>query len=220
MSDLVGGGATPSACQVRNQIRVVAAVTTAAKAQREGGPQLAFHQLAWWLLYVVGIIPDVSLSPQADRTARCPPGAFPSVLGRPLGNRTGPGASAARPRELLGVRDGLRLDRTTLVGWFVVPLIKGTPLIGGPPWIIQVVRPIPNIAFGLGAAVILRLLPTSFVWAGLASKNGQPQVSQSGGTLMTSGQEIWFNGSRGWRGDLRLADARSRLMPAALGCAI
>ena len=40
----------------------------------------------------------------------------------------------------------------TLVGWFVVPLIKGTPPMGGPPWIIQVVRPIPNIAFGFGAA--------------------------------------------------------------------
>ena len=62
-----------------------------------------------------------------------------------------------------------------LVGWFVVPLIKGTPLMGGPPWIIQVVQPIPNIAFGFGAALVLRLLPTNLVWAGLTSKNGQPR---------------------------------------------
>ena len=29
---------------------------------------------------------------------------------------------------------------------------------------------------------------------------------QSAGTLMTSGKEIWFNGSRGWRGNLPRAD--------------
>ncbi len=29
---------------------------------------------------------------------------------------------------------------------------------------------------------------------------------QSAGTLMTSTQDIWFNGSRGWRANLRRAD--------------
>jgi hypothetical protein len=28
----------------------------------------------------------------------------------------------------------------TLVGWFVVPPIKGTPIMGGPPWVTQMVR--------------------------------------------------------------------------------
>ena len=52
----------------------------------------------------------------------------------------------------------------TLVGWIVVPLIKGTPLFGGPPWHIQAVRPLPNIAFTLLAALVLRLLQSGFVW--------------------------------------------------------
>jgi len=47
----------------------------------------------------------------------------------------------------------------TLVGWTVVPLIKSTPLFGGPPWHVQAVRPLPNVAFALLAALIIRLLP-------------------------------------------------------------
>lgn len=50
----------------------------------------------------------------------------------------------------------------TLVGWLVVPLIKSTPLFGGPPWHIQAVRPLPNVAFTLLAALILKLQPDRF----------------------------------------------------------
>jgi hypothetical protein len=52
----------------------------------------------------------------------------------------------------------------TLVDWFVVPLIQRRATDGQPPWIIQVVRPMLNIACGFGAALVLRLLPTSLVW--------------------------------------------------------
>lgn len=72
---------------------------------------LAFHQVTWWLLYVAGIIPDFLLPTQANSTARCTPRAFPGVLGRPLGDCTGLGTPIARPRELLGVRNGVRVDR-------------------------------------------------------------------------------------------------------------
>jgi hypothetical protein len=67
----------------------------------------------------------------------------------------------------------------TLVGWFVVPLIKGTQLMGGPPWIIQVVRPIPNIALGFGVALVLRLLPRSLVWSDATNEGRRPSRRES-----------------------------------------
>jgi hypothetical protein len=52
----------------------------------------------------------------------------------------------------------------TLVGWFVVPLIKNTPIMGGPPWMIQVVRPLPNAIWGVGTAWLLTYLPANLAW--------------------------------------------------------
>jgi hypothetical protein len=52
----------------------------------------------------------------------------------------------------------------TLVGWFVVPLIKGTPIMGGPPWMIQAVRPLPNAIWAIGTAWLLTYLPANFIW--------------------------------------------------------
>ena len=135
---------------------------------------LAFHQLTWWLLYVIGIIPDFSYKLKATA-----PLDVPQVLSQAFwGGLWGIVLALVLPRRgrvnywVFAMAFGLIAP--TLVGWFVVPLIKGTRLMGGPPWIIQVVRPIPNIAFGFGAALVLRLLPTSLVWEGLASENGQP----------------------------------------------
>jgi hypothetical protein len=53
----------------------------------------------------------------------------------------------------------------TLVGWFVVPLIKSTPIMGGPPWMIQVVRPLPNATWGVGTAWLLTYLPAHLAWS-------------------------------------------------------
>jgi hypothetical protein len=131
---------------------------------------LVFHQLTWWLLYVVGIIPDFSyrLKPTA-------PLGVPQVLSQAFwGGLWGIVLALALPLRgrvnywVFAMAFGLIAP--TLVGWFIVPLIKGAPLIGGPPWIIQVVRPIPNIALGLGVARVLRLLPSTFIWADLTSK--------------------------------------------------
>src|SRR5215472_16033641 len=52
----------------------------------------------------------------------------------------------------------------TLVCWFVVPLIKGTPIMGGPPWMIQAVRPLPNAIWAIGTAWLLTYLPANFIW--------------------------------------------------------
>ena len=131
---------------------------------------LAFHQVTWWLLYVAGIIPDFSyrLKPTA-------PLGVPQVLSQAFwGGLWGIVLALALPLRgrvnywVFAMAFGLIAP--TLVGWFVVPLIKGAPLMGGPHWIIQVVRPIPNIALGFGVALVLKLLPPTFIWADLTSK--------------------------------------------------
>jgi hypothetical protein len=131
---------------------------------------LAFHQVTWWLLYAAGIIPDFSyrLKPTA-------PLGVPQVLSQSFwGGLWGIVLALALPLRgrvnywVFAMAFGLIAP--TLVGWFVVPLIKGAPLMGGPPWIFQVVRPIPNIALGFGVALVLRLLPSTFVWGNLTSK--------------------------------------------------
>lgn len=131
---------------------------------------LAFHQVTWWLLYIVGIIPDFSyrLKPTA-------PLGVPQVFSQAFwGGLWGIVLALALPLRgrvnywVFAMAFGLIAP--TVVGWFVVPLIKGAPLMGGPPWIIQVVRPIPNIALDFGVALVLRLLPSTFVWGNLTSE--------------------------------------------------
>jgi hypothetical protein len=106
---------------------------------------LAFHQLTWWLLYIVGIVPDFSyrLKPTA-------PLGVPQVLSQAFsGGLWGIVLAVVLLRRgranywVFAMAFGLIAP--TLVGWLVVPLIKGAPLMGGPPWIIQVVRPMPNL---------------------------------------------------------------------------
>jgi len=122
------------------------------------------HQATWFLLNLLGAAHYVIFSMKP-----VPPFGVPQIASHMFwGGMWGivlAWALARRGAMNYWLFAGLfGLVAPTLVGWIVVPLIKSTPLFGGPPWHVQMVRPLPNIAFTLLAALILRLLPARFVW--------------------------------------------------------
>jgi hypothetical protein len=93
-----------------------------------------FHQGSGWLLNVIGIYPVVQYKMQS-----LPPFGVPQVLSQCFwGGLWGIvlAWTLAHWRNvnywLLAFAFGLIVP--PLVGWFVVPLIKGTPIMGEPPW--------------------------------------------------------------------------------------
>jgi hypothetical protein len=146
---------------------------------------LVFHQLAWGLLHLTGISPVLPYRlrpigplgvPQVLSQASWG-GLWGIVLAPLLAHRRGNGY------WLFAMAFGL--IGPTLVGWCIVPLLKGTPLMGGPPWMIQVVLPLPTLAWGYSAALVLKLLPASFVWR--SERAGGPSLPflprSTGGSL-------------------------------------
>jgi hypothetical protein len=122
-----------------------------------------FHQGSGWLLHLAGLYP-----PQY-KTQPIPPLGVPQIVSQCFwGGLWGIvlAWTLAHWRNvnywLLAFAFGLVVP--TLVGWFVVPLIKGTPIMGGPPWMIQAVRPLPNAIWAIGTAWLLTYLPANFIW--------------------------------------------------------
>jgi hypothetical protein len=123
-----------------------------------------FHQGSGWLFNMIGIYPVAQYKMQP-----LPPFGVPQVLSQCFWGGLWGIALAwtlAHWRTvnywLLAFAFGLIAP--PLVGWFVVPLIKGTPIMGGPPWMIQVVRPLPIAIWGVGTAWLLTYLPATLVW--------------------------------------------------------
>jgi hypothetical protein len=123
-----------------------------------------FHQGSSWLLYKLGIYPVAQYKMQP-----LPPFGVPQVVSQCFWGGLWALVLAwtlAHWRSvnywLLAFAFGLILP--PLVGWFVVPLIKGTPIMGGPPWMIQVIRPFPIAIWAVGTAWLLTLLPPKLAW--------------------------------------------------------
>jgi hypothetical protein len=124
---------------------------------------VVFHQGSGWLLHLAGLYP-----PQY-KTQPIPPFGVPQIVSQCFwGGLWGIvlAWTLAHWRNvnywLLAFAFGLVVP--TLVGWFVVPPIKGTPIMGGPPWMIQAVRPLPNAIWAIGTAWLLTYFPANFVW--------------------------------------------------------
>jgi hypothetical protein len=123
-----------------------------------------FHQGSGWLFNMVGIYPVAQFKMQP-----LPPLGVPQVLSQCFWGGLWAIALAwtlAHWRNvnywLLAFAFGLIVP--PLVGWFVVPLIKRTPIMGGPPWAIQAVRPLPIAIWSVGTAWLFTYLPANFVW--------------------------------------------------------
>jgi hypothetical protein len=123
-----------------------------------------FHQGSGWLFNMIGIYPVVQYKMQP-----LPPFGVPQVFSQCFWGGLWGIALAwtlAHWRNvnywLLAFAFGLIVP--PLVGWFVVPLIKGTPIMGGPPWAIQVIRPLPIALWGVGTAWLLTCLPANLAW--------------------------------------------------------
>jgi hypothetical protein len=130
-----------------------------------------FHQGSGWLLNVIGIYPVGPYKMQP-----LPPFGVPQVLSQCFwGGLWGIVlAWTLAHRQNLNywlVAFSFGLIVPPLVGWFVVPLIKGTPIMGGPPWMVQVVRPLPIAIWGLGTASLLTHLPQSLRLGSLGDRD-------------------------------------------------
>jgi hypothetical protein len=117
------------------------------------------HQFGWLLLHEIGLAPNLFY-----QVKPVPPWGVPQIVSQCFwGGLWGivlASALSYRGRiDYWAFAALFGLIAPTLVGWFVVPLIKGTPLMGGPPWLLQAVRPLPNVALALVAAAMLRLPP-------------------------------------------------------------
>lgn len=124
---------------------------------------LIFHQGSGWLFNLIGIYPE------QYRTRPIPPFGVPQILsqcfwGGLWGIVLAWTLSHWRNVNYWLLAFAFGLIAPTLVGWFIVPPLKGTPIMGGPPWLTQVVRPLPNAIWGIGTAWLLTLLPANFVW--------------------------------------------------------
>jgi hypothetical protein len=130
---------------------------------------VAFHQLAWGLFYVTGVSPVV---PYPIRPV--PPFGVPRVVSQMFWGGLWGIVLMSLLRTRRGTRYWLLLFAMgfgfivpSLVGLFVVPLLKGLPpgasqQTGQPEMIIQLVGTFANLAWGFGTALILRLLPPKF----------------------------------------------------------
>ncbi|HUA52036.1 MAG TPA: hypothetical protein VMB81_07720 [Candidatus Sulfotelmatobacter sp.] len=117
------------------------------------------HQFGWLVLHELGLAPFGFYQMKA-----IPPWGVPQIVSQCFwGGIWGIVLAYALPyrgRINYWVFAALfGLVAPSLVGWLVVPLIKGTPLMGGPPWLLQAVRPLPNAAFTVVAAMILLIPP-------------------------------------------------------------
>ena len=123
-----------------------------------------FHQGSGWLFNMIGIYPVAQ-----DKMQPLPPFGVPQVLsqcfwGGLWGIVLAWTLAHRRPVNYWLLAFAFGLIVPPLVGWFVVPLIKGTPIMGGPPWLIQVVRPLPIAIWGVGTAWLFTCLPPNLAW--------------------------------------------------------
>jgi hypothetical protein len=122
-----------------------------------------FHQPVWGLFYATGMSPVAPYPLQP-----IPPFGVPRLLSQAFWG----GMWGLVLASLIWRRDGAAywliaaafgLVALTLTGLYVVPLLKGLPpgsfrTMDEAPWMIQMLRPLPNLAWGLGTALLLRLL--------------------------------------------------------------
>ena len=120
---------------------------------------LTFHQLMFALLHAVGLIPAA-----AYNVRPVPPFGVPQVLsGAFWGGIWGIVFSLVEPRFPRGpgywaAAALFGAVPLTLVFWFIVAPLKGLPVAGGwhvGPWVVGL---LVNGAWGLGTALLLRLL--------------------------------------------------------------
>jgi hypothetical protein len=129
---------------------------------------LIFHQIAIWLLSQLHVVPATNFY---NLTATKPLGV-PVVLSLAFWG----GLWAIPLAWLLRRRHGTSYwlfatvfgaVAATLVAWFIVPMLKGLPTIVEQPLSIRIiVGPVVNGAWGLGTAVLLKLLPAGWSWRG------------------------------------------------------
>ena len=135
---------------------------------------LVFHQIALWILSLIGVAPPVAYN---FSTPTAPLGV-PVVLSAAFWG----GVWAILLSWLLRGRQGagywwfatiFGAVVVTLVAWFVVPWIKGAlgvtgpatvTVLGRPLTIAIIIGPVVNGAWGFGTALVLKMLPAG--WAG------------------------------------------------------
>jgi hypothetical protein len=134
---------------------------------------LIFHQIAFWVLHLVGVTPA---SPYNMNPTQ--PLGVPQVLSSAFWG----GVWAILMAWLLRGRSGAGFwwfailfgaIVVTLGAWIAVPLIKGAlgvtgpatvTVFGRPLTIAIIIGPVVNGAWGFGTALILRLLPPAWAW--------------------------------------------------------
>lgn len=120
---------------------------------------LVFHQGALLILHLAGLVPNAPWS-----FAPVPPFGVPAVLSAAFwGGLWGIVFALLRPQFGAGGRYWIAAllfgaIAPTLVAWFVVLPLKGLPAGGGFAWPRVLIGPIVNGAWGLGTALVLKLL--------------------------------------------------------------
>jgi hypothetical protein len=134
---------------------------------------LIFHQLAFWILNLVGVTPATPYN-----MAQTKPLGVPQVFSSAFWG----GIWAILMCWLMRGREGASYwvfailfgaVVVTLGAWFLVPWIKGalgvtgpatTTVLGRPLTIAIIIGPIVNGAWGFGTALVLKMLPAGWAW--------------------------------------------------------
>ena len=135
---------------------------------------LIFHQIALWILSLVGVLPNVAY----NFSTPTKPLAVPVVLSAAFWG----GVWAILMSWLMRGKQGAAYwwfailfgaIVVTLGAWFLVPWIKGalgvtgpaaTTVLGRPLTITIIVGPIVNGAWGFGTLLVLKMLPAGWAW--------------------------------------------------------
>jgi hypothetical protein len=126
---------------------------------------LIFHQIAFWIFNLVGVTPAAPYN-----MAPTKPLGVPVVLSLAFWG----GVWAILMSWLMRGREGASYwwfallfgaIVVTLGAWFLVPWLKGLPTVVERPLSIAIIiGPIANGAWGIGTALVLKLLPQGWAW--------------------------------------------------------
>ena len=127
---------------------------------------LIFHQIALWILSLIGVAPPVAY----NFSTPTKPLGVPVVLSSAFWG----GIWAILMSWLMRGREGASYwwfailfgaIVVTLGAWFLVPWIKGLPTVVERPLTIAIIiGPIVNGAWGFGTALVLKMLPQGWAW--------------------------------------------------------
>jgi hypothetical protein len=134
---------------------------------------LIFHQLAFWILNLVGVTPNAPYNMAATKPLGVPQvlssafwgGIWAILMSWLLRGRTGAGY------WWFAILFGAIV--VTLGAWFLVPWIKGAlgvtgpatvTVLGRPLTIAIIIGPVVNGAWGFGTALVLKMLPDGWAW--------------------------------------------------------